>query len=402
MSTEHTSPNPVTRHPEVVFINPWGNMCDYYQALNRHLDLASTLVRLKVLPLNLLRPTPFTRSELDEHINYQILRREGKLKRKSRWPNIALAIHKVLYRLQFRAYFHLAADRYRRLNPKCVCVWNGHRLREKAAVVAARHLGLPVLFFENGYLPNTTLIDSEGVNSACSLPRNPAFYKDKHPESHCAYEIKTLDIREPIKSKQSSDTAAIQGDFIFVPFQVDLDSQLLINSPHLKNMRDFYQLLLQLAQAHPALTFVIKEHPSCLLSYRDLHHLQTNIRFSGENTEQLIRKARAILTINSSVGMEAIIFHKPVITLGKAFYNIPGLVLQAETLNQISNCIESIYFGQWQPDKVLIAAFIGFLQSHYLVPVAWRRADENHFKAMSARIQNFINAPPNTRLGKVN
>lgn len=393
MSSAHTSPNTSTRHLDVVFIKPWGNMCNYYQALNRHLDLASTLVKLKVLPLNLLRPAPFTQSELNEYIGYQILRREGKLKRNSRWPNVALAIYKVLYRLQFRAYFHLAADRYRQLNPKCVCVWNGHRLREKAAVVAARHLGLPVLFFENGYLPNTTLIDHEGVNSACSLPPNAEFYKDRHPESHCTPEIKTLDIREPLKSKQSSDTAPIQGDFIFVPFQVDLDSQLLINSPHLKNMRAFYQLLLQLAQAHPELSFVVKEHPSCVLSYEDLHDLQANIRFSGENTEQLIRKAKAILTINSSVGMEAIIFHKPVITLGKAFYNIPGLVLQAETPEQISNCIKAIYCNQWQPDKTLIAAFIGFLQSHYLVPVAWRRADENHFKAMSARIQNFINAP---------
>ena len=367
----------------------------YYQALEQQLDLTAALVQLKVRPTDLLRNCPLSREQIDQQIHYQTLRRAGKLARKSPWPQVLLAVYKWLYRLQFRAYFHFASNAYSRLKPGCICLWNGHRLREKAALAAARHLNIPVLIFENGYLPNTTSIDPQGVNSACSIPRAADFYR-RH-QALAAAPIQTLDVREPIKAKaqQSCDASApeLDGKYIFVPFQVDLDSQLLINSPQLKNMRDFFALIEALALANPAWRFIVKEHPSCNLNYQDLHQRQPNIQFSQANTEQLIRNAQAIVTINSSVGMEAIIFHKPVITLGEAFYNIPGLCLQAGNQAKIQQQLEIICNQHWTPDPQLIQSFISFLQNQYLVPIAWRRADKFHFAALSARIRKFIKAP---------
>lgn len=392
-------------HVDVVFINPWGNMCDYYKLLNANIELNSVVVKLKLSLSSLLKPIPLNKQELEAQLSYQILRRKGKLDRGlpfPRWafvPRLALAAHKVLYRYQFIALFNFAYTRFLELKPKCVCVWNGHRLREKAAIAAAEQLGLPVLYFENGYLPNTTSIDPQGVNDACSLPRNPDFYLDFAKANITAqlFTIDALDVRQPIESKPLQPPhdlhAQINDEYIFVPFQVDLDSQLLVNSSRLKTMRAFYQEVESVAVKNPQWTFVVKEHPSCKMRYDDLYKRQANIIFTNNNTEQLIKNARVILTINSSVGMEAIIFHKPVITLGKAFYNIQGMVKQAENAAQIETHINTIYANEWQPNHLLIDAFIAFLQKHYLVDIAWRRADDHHFKQMSARIQKFIRSP---------
>lgn len=384
---------------DVVLINPWGNMCDYYQTLSANLALSSRVVKLKLVLANLFKPLPLDKQKLETHLAYQVLRRKGKLERGFPFPRVALALHKLLYKGQFTALFHFACSRFTELKPKCVCVWNGHRLRERAAVAAAEHLGIPVLYFENGYLPNTTSIDPQGVNDACTLPRNPEFYLEFSRANHINHNqvIDALDVRQPLETKipQAAPDlhGDISGDYIFVPFQVDLDSQLLVNSPRIKTMRAFYAELESVAVNHRQWLFVVKEHPSCKLHYQDLHQRQPNIVFTNNNTEQLIKNARAILTINSSVGMESLIFHKPVITLGKAFYNIPGMVLQAENAEQIAACIQAIYTDAWQPDSVLINAFIAFLQNRYLVDVAWRRADAQHFQAMSQRIQKYMASP---------
>lgn len=386
-------------HVDVVFIRPWGNMCDYYQLLSDNIELKSVVIKLKISFANLLKPIPLDKHELEEQLSYQILRRKGKLDKGSLFPRLALAVRKVLYRYQFIALFNFAYARFLELQPKCVCVWNGHRLREKAAIAAAKQLGLPVLYFENGYLPNTTSIDPQGVNDACSLPRDPEFYINFSEANKIAqdFTIDALDVRQPIESKPHAPTdelhAKINGEYIFVPFQVDLDSQLLVNSPRLKTMRALYREVELVAVKNPQWMFVIKEHPSCAMRYDDLYKRQANIIFTNSNTEQLIKNARVILTINSSVGMESIIFHKPVITLGKAFYNIQGMVKHAENAAQIEEHLTTIYANQWQPNHNLIDAFIAFLQKYYLVDIAWRRADDYHFKQMSMRIQKFISSP---------
>lgn len=384
---------------DIVFIKPWGNMCDYYQLLSANIKLSSTLIKLKP-SLSALRNTiPLDKQKIDELISYQIMRRKGKLSRGFPFARLALAFHHILYRYQFMALFNCAHTQFVELKPKCVCVWNGHRLREKAAIAAAVELGLPILYFENGYLPNTTSIDPCGVNDACSLPRDPEFYlnfiKTAKTTQHSG--LTSLDVRQPIKCKKWQKTSdlhtQISGDYIFVPFQVDLDSQLLMNSPRLSNMSALYDELEAIALKNPQWTFVIKEHPSCKLRYNHLYKRQPNIVFTNNKTEELIKNARVILTINSSVGMESIIFHKPVITLGNAFYNIEGMTQHAENNARITQCIEMIYANQWQPNKLLIDAFIAFLQQRYLVDVAWRKANQHHFEQMSARIQKFILEP---------
>jgi hypothetical protein len=122
---------------DIVFIKPWGNMCDYYQLLSANIEFSSTLIKLKPSLPVLSNAISLDRQKIDELISYQIMRRKGKLSRGFPFARQALAFHRMLYRYQFTALLNCAYPQFVKLKPKCVCVWNGHRLREKAAIAAA-------------------------------------------------------------------------------------------------------------------------------------------------------------------------------------------------------------------------------------------------------------------------
>ena len=155
-------------------------------------------------------------------------------------------------------------------------------------------------------------------------------------------------------------------------------------------MPQLFNLLLEMVNK-PSLKgtkFVIKEHPSCKLSYHDYHNLDPRIIFINDlSSEQLIEKAAAVITINSTVGMEAIIKEKPVLTLGNSCYNIEGLVLHAENLLEAIAKLERL--KTWKMNLKLRNQFLNFLSDVYTIPTDWDKADEKHFKAFDERIRKL-------------
>jgi len=73
-----------------------------------------------------------------------------------------------------------------------------------------------------------------------------------------------------------------------------------------------------------------------------------------------------VITINSTVGIESLLFHKKVIVLGDAFYNIEGITYEArdqKTLLEIIDTIEVLKL-----DTKLIGNFLKYLYNDYLIP----------------------------------
>ena len=73
----------------------------------------------------------------------------------------------------------------------------------------------------------------------------------------------------------------------------------------------------------------MKEHPSDhgRIDYSGAFRAFPDVVFTKlMNTQELIEKSAAVVTVNSTVGIEAMLHLKPVITLGDAFYAVPGLV----------------------------------------------------------------------------
>jgi capsular polysaccharide export protein len=67
-----------------------------------------------------------------------------------------------------------------------------------------------------------------------------------------------------------------------------------------------------------------------------------------------------VVTVNSTVGTEALARALPVITLGKAIYDIPGLTFQGE--------LDDFWRGATPPDLSLFDAFRRVLIDRCLIP----------------------------------
>jgi len=76
----------------------------------------------------------------------------------------------------------------------------------------------------------------------------------------------------------------------------------------------------------------------------------------------LIAKAKAVVTINSTVGVEAFCWNKPVVTLGKAFYGGRGLTHAIGRHDRVADALAAI---QWEEpfNQREREEFLGYLSS---------------------------------------
>jgi capsular polysaccharide export protein len=111
-----------------------------------------------------------------------------------------------------------------------------------------------------------------------------------------------------------------------------------------------------------------------------------NVLFATNQTQDLIKNAKAVITINSSVGIESLLFNKRVITLGEAFYNIDGIVKHIKP-NELKNTLKNL---DWEVDERLIKNFLGYLYYEYLIPSSWKHPDKSHFEKLTSRISQCL------------
>lgn len=311
------------------------------------------------------------------------------MQRRAQRPHIPpwrMKLYAALYRqaAQWHSNAVWAAIEYHR--PDAVGVWGGQAVDARAALETARRLGLRTYVFENGLLPDTTTCDPKGVNYDNSIPRDPAFFAALPELDPPATTLL------PRASRRREAQTTLPGRYVFVPFQKWLDSQIVLYSPWIRSMEQMYAELDAAAQQslYPAdVAIVIKMHPSCSRAYRELRtHAAGSGRIvfaNGNPTEQLIRGALGVVTVNSTVGIESLLFDKPVLTLGQACYQTPGIADQARNRNELADWLARLAAGTIPPAP-LARRFIGFLAREYCIPGHHTRLTEAHYAAIARRL----------------
>lgn len=141
-------------------------------------------------------------------------------------------------------------------------------------------------------------------------------------------------------------TNPVEGEkYIYYPFHVPLDVQLTARCPEFFDQEN---LVSRIAACVPAgYKLYIKEHPAAIGGH-SLPKLKkalqnTNIRLvhPGHNSYDIIKNAACIITVNSKVGVEAIMQGKPVVVLGKTFYRAKGVTVDVDNISDISNAISA-------------------------------------------------------------
>jgi capsular polysaccharide export protein len=325
---------------------------------------------------NVFSKIPITHPEMADMLKYEISRKMVK------YPPFKAKLY-VIWLTVLAKFYYLKYKRILKVGQyNAICVWGGFHVAQKMAIFASKELSIKVFHFENGFLPDTTVMDAKGTNFLNSVPRDFAFYS----AIETPFKRANLVPRKNVISLEKKEIIP-PDKYIFCPFQVALDTQILVHSPWIKNMEHFYEILSQVVKNLPEdVYFIIKQHPSCFKNYPELHKINNpKIIFANYNsTEDLIKGSQAVITVNSSVGVEAIMLGKKVITLGNAFYSGYGFAKNARSIQEVVQILNDL--ESWKIDEVQTDKFLSYLQNFYLIPKNFKNPDTAHLEAVYQKL----------------
>lgn len=282
-----------------------------------------------------------------------------------------------------------------RLHPTAVFVWNAERGRGRALASAARDLAIPTLVFEHAPIPGCLTVDQRGVNAKAAISRDPQFYRDwaakAHPTTNWREAGNSLVARKPKRSLPGAPVR-LPENYIFLPLQVATDTQILLNGRWVPSIREMLLAAIrQIPRLPEGWALVVKEHPSCRIKNAAVltQHVDTSglIVSTIEDTFDLVRGSRGVLTLNSSVGLQSFFFDKPVAVLGDAFYRQSGLVETADSESELGDLFARA--DGWTFDASLRDAFMSWLCAEYYVPIDEKNPTEISDRAV-AMIRNKL------------
>lgn len=373
---------------KVLFIAKYGHDLSYFKKIKNHIDFYnSTDIKADLIfnvPLFLFeffyffRSLDLSKKEIEEVLLSEVKRKYIKYgETKAKFYSIWFVFLSRLYYIKYHRI--LSYDKY-----SAICIWGGYNMSQKIAILVAKKLGIKVFHFENGLLPNTAVMDPRGTNFYNSVPRNWEFYKNIESD------FEPLNLVPRISEKSSQGVVDLSKPYIFCPFQVALDTQILIHSPWITSMEAFYAVIEKVADEieDKDLIFVIKEHPSCNFTYHNLRNKDNpRIFFANSNkTEDLIRNSEMVITVNSTVGIEGMMYNKKVVTLGNAFYSGYGFAKHALNLDELLDIINAK--DSWTVSEESNERYFSYLKNYYLIPGNWQNPDYNHLSSVASRLLN--------------
>lgn len=296
-------------------------------------------------------------------------------------------------------------------------------------LAVARKKKVKTLIFEDGlFRPNTVVLDEKGVNFNNSCPRDQDFYEHLVIEPERFYNFMSEEkskissskikwllplrhilsmVRYPqrIPAVYSRLRVYLQDvfyarrrikDYVLLPLQVRTDSQVICHSS-ITDMKDLVKICISALakynkRAKKQLALVVKAHPKdrCLAELKGLlKRPEVKVVFLGQvDTRRLIKESSLVITLNSTVGIEGLVYHKPVITLGKAFYSVDGIVYHSNDPEKLDMVIEKAI--GIPVNHVLINKFLYYLKFHYQVDGDLDHPDKKNIVPVVNCIENVL------------
>ena len=230
---------------------------------------------------------------------------------------------------------------WQNFKPHLAITWNGVTLFQKALAFLAHNYDVPVLFFERGLLPQTLYVDTEGVNYKSSIAGDKWFkYKIPYPHDDKIKKVKKYcqklrkDKRSIVNIGESTQPEELRkrlkiddkSKIVLIPLQIEKDSNILYFSPYYSNMPEIIKDIQRAINQFNNIHLIVKPHPEDSNRLNELRSLTTNTTHILDDVKlySLLELADLVITVNSTVGLEALVFRKPVIVLGKAMYSEKG------------------------------------------------------------------------------
>ena len=323
---------------------------------------------------------------------------------------------------------------------EAVFIWNGQDAIGRALAMLTKRRGITVVYGENGYFSRTLQFDLEGVNAQSSLNRlslqdmrdavaapsadappqagfalgdvvplawrdyatcfvkrkADARYYEKFPEHRGGSSFKNWWLQRQ-RQRIPADQVELPENFVFIPFQVHDDTQILLNSHNFKSMEAFFEFSHAAIRRHfgEHQAIVVKEHPEDLGRY-DYEGLKAKypevIWLRKFDIDTLIDRATCIFVVNSSVGLQAVRKHRPTVVFGDSFYTRAELVFDATDLGQADVAISAAKNGLDAARKDNIETFVSFLTKRYFVASGWKGFSAEGIALAGERLVRLISS----------
>lgn len=238
------------------------------------------------------------------------------------------------------------ARRFFEKNPGAIAMcWQGLTGTRRAFVEGARDAGADRLFAELAPFAGYRTLDPQGVNAESSVIRDRKAYDDVVADADLLDRIKShFTARTPRRKDvgQGAATSEALGDYLFVPLQVPDDSQMVLFAGWVGGLEGFIDALAKASALLPGGWHLrLKEHPSSkvALTERIEGHIAQGARLVLDNqTDSFaqVDQSKGVLTVNSSMGLQAMFWDKPVIYTGDVFWGIDGLAAAAPDESTLS------------------------------------------------------------------
>ena len=171
------------------------------------------------------------------------------------------------------------------------------------------------------------------------------------------------------KYKQSDEEFHLKSDYVFIPMQVTTDAVASLSYIDginlLKSVSEYY--------FNTSTKVVVKRHPYCnsIEVEKLINELEKDGRIiiSNSSVHHLIKGAKAVITVNSGVGLEAIIHNKPVIITGKSdyYYAATAIAKNEQELKDIISNLESLNINEVLRESFLAYYFLEYATPYYSV-----------------------------------
>lgn len=270
----------------------------------------------------------------------------------------------------YRATYSLLEKKVDKKNIYAMFIWNGSTIDQKAASFFAQKYNIKTLYFEIANIPGKIFIDKRGTNAQSEIYSNIKIL-DEYVFDESIYEKwKSIYLKNKLKSHVIPQKRSVRSDiqirflidllgsifitrigfnknfmiykikqlinnvmyplkydsydyknkkYIFFPLQVSYDSQIVLNSSI--DLLEAFKMVLDYAKKNNY-DLVVKPHPQeCNYSALvEFFKYKNEFILLNDNTFLLMKYAEEIWTINSTVGLEALIMRKKIKILGKALY----------------------------------------------------------------------------------
>lgn len=192
---------------------------------------------------------------------------------------------------------------------------------------------------------NLRRLTTKLIDKYCKGKRQEFGYIGRHVAIHARM------LRNSFRLRRHYQSLETLGQFVYYPLHVPGDMALTLRSPE---YLDQLALIDYLARTIPhTCKLAIKEHPAMIGAVDATRLIELLTRYDNlvllppsTNNYEVIKKADALVSINSKSGAEAALLGKPVFVLGDAFYRNAPMVVAVEKLSDLTGFFASGFHTQ--------------------------------------------------------